>query len=96
MAKPLAPLELEKAFYEINRFRQTFCGVADHELGEITPGEYIEHRREHIAEALAEAAHYIHANNSFRPLFTLSVEDMPPELRKLYLERLEVLRSGGG
>lgn len=96
MAKPLAPLELEKAFYEINRFRQTFCGVADHELGEITPGEYIEHRREHIAEALAEAAHYIHANNSFRPLFTLSLDDLTEKQRELFLKRVEEIRNSGG
>lgn len=81
MGKPLAPIALERAFYEINTFR----GVLRGDEGVESVEDYIEHRREHIAEALAEAAHYIHANNSFRPLFELSEEQ-----QRLIRERFKV------
>lgn len=82
MNKPLAPIELERAFYEINTFRGCLCGAVGSESAEA----YLAHRREHIAEALAETAHYIHANNAFRPLFELSEEQ-----QRLIRERFKVL-----
>lgn len=80
---------LQKAFFEINRFRSVLNGVEDYEFGVVTPEEYIERRRECLSQALEDAAHHIHATVQFEPLFELTDEQ-----KVLFAKELQVLLDG--
>lgn len=81
--------DLQTSFFEINRFRAVLTGIEDYELGNVTPAEYIERRRECLSQALEDAAHHIHATVQFEPLFELTEEQ-----KKLIIENLQVLLDG--
>lgn len=80
---------LQRAFYEINRFRAVLAGIEDHAFGRVSPAEYIERRRECLSQALEDAAHYIHATVQFEPLF-----DLTDDQKALIVKNLQVLLDG--